>query len=641
KVDAERGTPILIDLPPVSIPRFVLPPDFSKRVAEITQMSRDYSAKSASMTSAQRDEAQRKIREKSKELDSAMNAAREEFHQNTDEARQRQAELVLERQEQLADAQRQRAENQAERERARIERERTRIETGRQHAAKTATAAPSAKAATAATPAPAVAATPAPQVRVRRQLTVAEKQRLNANEKQTSLLFGRHFDVSLSNGGEVVGQIRAKLSTSEIVKRILGSSENRDEVPFALDREGNLYTRNDNDRATLERLGIADALKRHKAFGEVEGWIIAVSEDKESGLRVGAARPVGENLQELRKTAARNFGYGMGLIAFALIGIVPLANHLTRDVKMVSDGASRIAQGDLQTRLPVHSKNEFGQLAVAFNQMAEDLSRNQQQIYEQERARREQEVQQRVLSLEYERKSVDLEDARRFQLSMLPKEVPQHDRFDVGVFTQTATEVGGDYYDFHLDSDRGLSVTIGDATGHGAKAGTMVTVIKTLFSGYDSTVPPSDFLRDAAEKIKRMELGRMAMALALARFTNDSLTIASAGMPPLLVHRRGMAVEEIELPATPLGTLGVEYEQRLVSLSAGDTILLMTDGFPELQNASGQQLGYVAAMKEFETAAAASNAQGVIKGLADAVRRWHGDLPPNDDITFVVVRCRA
>ncbi|MGZ7039481.1 MAG: SpoIIE family protein phosphatase, partial [Thermoanaerobaculia bacterium] len=98
---------------------------------------------------------------------------------------------------------------------------------------------------------------------------------------------------------------------------------------------------------------------------------------------------------------------------------------------------------------------------------------------------------------------------------------------------------------------------------------------------------------------------------------------------------------EIELPATPLGTLGVEYEQRLVSLSAGDTILLMTDGFPELQNASGQQLGYVAAMKEFETAAAASNAQGVIKGLADAVRRWHGDLPPNDDITFVVVRCRA
>ncbi|MGZ7033043.1 MAG: hypothetical protein ACXVIJ_13870, partial [Thermoanaerobaculia bacterium] len=245
KVDAERGTPILIDLPPVSIPRFVLPPDFSKRVAEITQMSRDYSAKSASMTSAQRDEAQRKIREKSKELDSSMNAARDEFHQNTDEARQRQSDQMRQRQEQLADAQRQRAENQAERERARIERERTRIETGRQHAAKTATAAPSAKAATAATPAPAVAATPVPLVRVRRQLTVEEKQRLKANEKQTSLLFGRHFDVSLSNGGEVVGQIRAKLSTSEIVKRILGSSENRDEVPFALDREGNLYTRND------------------------------------------------------------------------------------------------------------------------------------------------------------------------------------------------------------------------------------------------------------------------------------------------------------------------------------------------------------------------------------------------------------
>src|SRR6185503_12835023 len=97
--------------------------------------------------------------------------------------------------------------------------------------------------------------------------------------------------------------------------------------------------------------------------------------------------------------------------------------------------------------------------------------------------------QQRLMAVEYERKTVELEDARRFQLSMLPKEVPQHPSYDVAVFTRTATEVGGDYYDFHLAGDA-LSVTIGDATGHGAKAGTMVTVIKTLFSGYGRMPPP-------------------------------------------------------------------------------------------------------------------------------------------------------
>jgi len=295
---------------------------------------------------------------------------------------------------------------------------------------------------------------------------------------------------------------------------------------------------------------------------------------------------------------------------------------------MVTQGAERIAGGDLTTRLPVRSNSEFGQLASAFNQMAEDLSKH-----------REQEIHQRVLALEYERKSVELEDARTFQLSMLPKTVPRHEAHDVAVFTQTAAEVGGDYYDFHVVAGGPLSVTIGDATGHGAKAGTMVTIIKTLFAGYDSRHSPAEFLGDAAEKIKRMELGRMAMALSLARFEGLKVTVASAGMPPLLIHRAAdSSIEEVSVAATPLGTLGVQYGETSATLNRHDTVLLMSDGFPELQTAAGQQLGYPGAAQDFASAVTAPTAQGVIDALADAVKRWHGDQPPNDDITFVVVR---
>jgi serine phosphatase RsbU (regulator of sigma subunit) len=474
-------------------------------------------------------------------------------------------------------------------------------------------------------------------------LTPAEKARITLRERQAGLILGRQLNVPLQNQGEIVGQIRAQLRTGEVVRRVLGASpDDGSEMPFALDREGTLYTRNPRDRATIERLGIPERMKTGKPFRNIENWIVAVSRDEESGLQFGVARPVGENLIELKQTAARNFGYGMGLIAFALIGIVPLANHFSRNVRNVTEGAQRIAQGDLMTRLPVRSKSEFGQLASAFNKMAEDLSSHQQRLFEQERARREQEVTQRVFALEYERKSVELEDARTFQLSMLPKELPQHRDYDVAVFTQTATEVGGDYWDFHVSDDGTMSMTIGDATGHGAKAGTMVTVIKTLFSGYTGATSPGEFLGDAAEKIKRMELGRMAMALTLARFKDSALTFASAGMPPLLVHRAASGkVDELTLPATPLGTLGVTYAQMDVALSPGDTTLMMTDGFPELLNESGQQLGYPAAMEEFMAAAAAPTAQDVIDHLSACVRRWHGEHPPNDDITFVVVRSVA
>ena len=120
------------------------------------------------------------------------------------------------------------------------------------------------------------------------------------------------------------------------------------------------------------------------------------------------------------------------------------------------------------------------------------------------------------------------------------------------------------------------------------------------------------------------------------------MTIASAGMPPAYVHRVATdLVDEITVSATPLGTLGADYSDVAVPLQPGDTVLFMTDGFPELLNAAGQQLGYVAAQQEFTTAARAADANGVIAALAGAAQRWHGDKPPEDDVTFVVVRARA
>ena len=71
------------------------------------------------------------------------------------------------------------------------------------------------------------------------------------------------------------------------------------------------------------------------------------TEDKSgSGLRLGVARPVGDSLANLRRTAARNAGLGLLFIALALVGIVPLSSRLTRNLSTLSEGVSRIAHGD-------------------------------------------------------------------------------------------------------------------------------------------------------------------------------------------------------------------------------------------------------------------------------------------------------
>ncbi|HXA17144.1 MAG TPA: SpoIIE family protein phosphatase [Thermoanaerobaculia bacterium] len=607
---ADPAEPVVIGMPPPpKLPKFTMSPEQRTTINEIATLGAKLGSWS-NMSPEDRTATQTKLQQLQKDLAASMKASQSQWTGHF--------ETVQKERQQYFDARHQ------QRDAARRTRE------VRQAAAASAPAA-----------APAPAAIP-DGVTIKRDLTEAEKQKLKEAERHASLLFGQRFNVPLRKQGTIVGHISAQVSTQEVVRRVLGvHGDDSDEITFAVDRDKNVYTRNPDDRKTLDQLGITDRVLKNKPVNDVKDWIIGLSRDPQSGLRVGVARPVGDNLEELRKTAAKNFGYGIGLIFVALIGIVPIANHMTRDVNLVTRGAERIAQGDLMTRLPVKSNNEIGQLAAAFNRMAQDLSLQQQTIVEQERTRKEQEIQQRILALEYERKSVDLEEARRFQLSMLPKSVPAHDRYDVAVFTLTATEVGGDYYDFHIAYNNVLSVTIGDATGHGAKAGTMVTVIKALFAGYTPEVMPAQFLRDAAEKVKRMDLGRMAMALLLARFENDRLTVASAGMLPGYVHRQGGTIEEVARGATPLGTLGADYHDVSIDLAAGDTVLFMTDGFPELENDSGQQLGYAAAIDEFALAAKGATADDVIASLSAAAKRWNGERPPNDDVTFVVVRAKA
>jgi serine phosphatase RsbU (regulator of sigma subunit) len=461
-----------------------------------------------------------------------------------------------------------------------------------------------------------------------------KRQEKLAEERSTTSersLMRQDFEVPVMEGGEVVGKVKARVRSDEVLRRVLARTRSDEgDVPFAVDADGNLHTVREEDRAKIERLPLA--LGVHRSAGSARwvlgDWAVATSKDPESGIIFGIARPV--PLAEVRRTAARNFGYGLGLIGLALLGILPLSTHMTRNLRLVTAGADRIAQGNLDTRIPVRSKNEFGTLALTFNRMAEDLKRHQ-----------EREVEQAVLHKEYERKTRELEEARSFQLSLLPKTLPEHPGFEIAVSMRTATEVGGDYYDFHLAGDGALTAAIGDATGHGARAGTMVTAIKSLFSADAGASGPRQFLAEAARAVKRMALDRMAMGLCLARLEEGTLTVSSAGMPPLLLYRAAAGqAEEVALAGMPLGGLAFDYEERRFEISPGDTILLMTDGLPELTNGEGDPLGYPRVRSLFEELGGKAPEE-IIAGLAQAADSWAGGNAPKDDITFVVIRVRA
>jgi len=253
----------------------------------------------------------------------------------------------------------------------------------------------------------------------------------------------------------------------------------------------------------------------------------------------------------------------------------------------------------------------------------------------------EQEMEQKLLEAENARQSKELEQARQLQLSMLPKELPQLAHLEIGVFMKTATEVGGDYYDFHLADNGTLTIAIGDATGHGMKAGTMVSVIKSLFIAEASQTDMLTFFKICTQTIKQMRLGNLYMAMMLIKIKDHKMTASSAGIPPIYIYRsETKSVEEIVIKGMPLGgPASFPYKQRETTLAPEDTVLLMSDGFAELFNEKDEMLDYPR-VKEIFKEAAERSADEIIVHLNEAGEKWSHGRTQDDDITFVVLKVK-
>lgn len=255
--------------------------------------------------------------------------------------------------------------------------------------------------------------------------------------------------------------------------------------------------------------------------------------------------------------------------------------------------------------------------------------------------RRREKENKRLLEAENARKSKELDEARLLQHSMLPKELPLLPHLDIAVYMKTATEVGGDYYDFHVHTDGTLTVILGDATGHGMMSGMMVSIMKSLFMSDRSNKELKPFFENASAAIKDMQLGRLMMALTCVQMKANKIVTTNAGMPPLYIYRKSSeTVEEVVFNNMPLGALkGIEYDVKEIQISRGDTLLLMSDGFAELKNENGEIYNYKRAKNSFAYTAM-KEPEEIVAFLKEEGKRWTNDNEPEDDVTFVVIKIK-
>lgn len=241
---------------------------------------------------------------------------------------------------------------------------------------------------------------------------------------------------------------------------------------------------------------------------------------------------------------------------------------------------------------------------------------------------------------EQKRQAAELEEARRLQLSMLPRELPRPPHLDIAVHMSTATEIGGDYYDFIARDDGSLTIALGDATGHGMKAGSMVSIAKVLFNMPAATRDLREFLVQSNTTIRKIRMDNLMMAFAILRIDAGQLTLANAGMPPVYIYRGDSGqVEEVLVCGMPLGAMDVfPYETRRVPLRSGDVLLLLSDGLAEQRNGEGAPFTY-ARVSECFRQVAGQPPERIIEALLQQVRWWRADEEQEDDMTLLIIRC--
>ncbi len=344
-------------------------------------------------------------------------------------------------------------------------------------------------------------------------------------------------------------------------------------------------------------------------------------------------------------TVARE-GATILLRGFVLLGVVILAQVLMEfGLIPTLSGMRGIYMFGLlafQMAMSLFLARSFGRTSLHLERRLDEVHALSEQVLAQERAAHEQELSRRMLEAENARKTGEIEAARALQLSMLPASLPAVEGLETAAAMVTASEVGGDYYDFRVAPDGSLVVAFGDATGHGVAAGAMVTAVKALFSTLGGGASLSGVLAECDRVLRQMQVKPLHMCLTLARVTPRSVTLCSAAMPPLLIHRAASGeVEELGVGGPPVGSrLSGVWTEHSVPLAPGDTLLFASDGFAEQLDAAEKPFGYERLAEAFRAAADASAGE-LVERLFARVAAWRGEREQGDDVTLVVVRAKG
>lgn len=186
--------------------------------------------------------------------------------------------------------------------------------------------------------------------------------------------------------GVVVADINLKLIWDVIAAIKIGDTGHA----LVVDDSGRLIAHPDISRVLRSGAGAGDFNRLKSVVSEANGSAVATTGDDGKpvvalsvhaanvGWTVIAQQPVQEAYEWIRAALWRSLLLIVIGIVFAFVLAYWRACRMWGPIRQLEDGVERIGMGQLDHRITIQSRDELEQLAVRFNQMAEELTISQQ-----------------------------------------------------------------------------------------------------------------------------------------------------------------------------------------------------------------------------------------------------------------------
>ena len=249
----------------------------------------------------------------------------------------------------------------------------------------------------------------------------------------------------------------------------------------------------------------------------------------------------------------------------------------------------------------------------------------------------------RLAEIEHQERMMahELEQAAEIQKGFLPAKAPEVTGLDLAGHNAPCRTVGGDYYDFFPYPNGRVAMVLGDVSGKGMPASLLMM---SLQARVQVLIEEPENLGATLTRLNRLTATNCPANRFITFFmcvldgTTGDLMFANAGHNPPLVMRAGGGAEWLEAGGCVLGVMPmIKYEQSRSSLSAGDVLVIFSDGVTDAINPQGEEFGegrLEAAVRRHREQSSAA----ILEGVNRAISEWTAGTPLPDDLTLLVAR---